>query len=226
MIKKLLFLAAGAVFSLNASAGYVQYDLHMSSQLGSGNHGLSGILVQHDDDSSIAFFSLRLDDPSPQVSGSARDAYLGRGFGQGFHPFNDEGSVLVTSESTYFRNNGPTNFTIEDSHGGDHITDLSVSFSRTTGGAFEYTASYRSNLYYNLPPVIFSGMVTGLATKGTVDPLLAMDLDMWGGYDRAVPRIIPTYIGPNNVPEPASLALFAVGALGAAGAARRRKTAG
>jgi hypothetical protein len=226
MIKKLLFLAAGAVFSLNASAGYVQYDLQMSSQPGSGNNGLSGFLVQHDDDQSIAFFSLRLDDPSPQVSGSGRDAYPGSGFGQYFHPFNDEGSVLITSECTYFINNGPTNFVIADSHGGDHTTDLSVSFSRTTAGGFEYTATYRANLYSNQPPVIFSGTVTGLVTKGTVDPLLAMDLDMWGGYDRAVPRIIPAYIGPNNVPEPASLALFAVGALGAAGAARRRKTAG
>jgi hypothetical protein len=45
MIKKLVALAATALFSVNASAGYVRYDL---------TGPVSGFFVQHDDDKSIA----------------------------------------------------------------------------------------------------------------------------------------------------------------------------
>jgi hypothetical protein len=206
MIKKLIALAAGAVFSMNASAGYVQYDFNLNTD----NTGLTGSFVQHDDDQSIAFFAFFMyghDDRWAQ-----------------FFPFFSEGYVLIVDESTYFRNNGPTNFVIRDNFGGDHVTDLSVNFTRSNKGAFEYTATYRMDLYANMPPVIYSGTVSGLATKGTVDPALARYLDSVGGYESGVPRIIPTYIGPAQVPEPASLSLFAIGALGVASIVRRRKT--
>jgi hypothetical protein len=38
-----------------------------------------------------------------------------------------------------------------------------------------------------------------------------------------VSRLVPTYIGPNPVPAPGSLALLAIGAIGAFGAVRRRE---
>lgn len=37
--------------------------------------------------------------------------------------------------------------------------------------------------------------------------------------------VIPSYIGPNLVPEPGSLALLAISTIGAAGAVRQRKAA-
>jgi hypothetical protein len=205
MIKKLIALAAGAVFSMSASAGYVQYDFNLNTN----NTGLEGFFVQHDDDQSIAFFSFLLYGPGGQ--------------GQQFSPFFGEGTVQIVNESTYFRNNGPTNFSIRDNYGGDHVTDFSVNFARSNKGAFEYTASYQMDLYSNMPPVIYSGTVSGIATKGTVDPLLERYLDSGSGYESGVPLIIPTYIGPAHLPEPASLGLFAIGTLGAAAVVRRRK---
>ena len=210
MIKKLVALAATALFSLNASAGYVQYDFHY----GAPNRGLDGFIVQHDTDQSIAYFSFRLDDPVDNV---------GR-FGQSFFPVNNEGCICLVSASTYFRNNGPTNFSISDSFGGDHFTKLDVTFSRGTSRNFVYTAKYAADLYSNQPQDFFSGTLSGLATRGTVDPLLANYLDSIGGYDFALQRIVPEFIKRNEVPEPTSIALLALGAVGLTSARRRKQT--
>lgn len=206
MIKKLFALAAGTLLSLNASAAYVQYNFNLN---GAGS-GLSGFIVQHEEDGSIAFFSLQLN-----------DTY--RHYGQQLYPFNNDGAVLITGESSNFGNSGPTNFSISDNFGSDHQTYFNVHFWRSTGGNFGYTANYNANLYANIPSVNYSGTVMGIATKGAVDQVLVNELDMYGGYDPRVPPITPAYVGPTNVPEPASLALLAVGALGAAGAIRRRR---
>lgn len=209
MIKQIVALAATALFSMNASAGYVRYDL----DYGSSDTGLEGFIVQHDTDQSIALFSFQLNDPSK-----------GNGyFGQYFFPLDTEGCVCLVSASTRFRNSGPTNFSIEDGFGADHSTNLSVTFARATGGSFKYTAKYTADLYENQPPEYFTGTLSGFATRGTVDPLLASYLDSVGGYEVGVPRIIPTYIGPGQVPEPTSIALFALGAASLVSAARRRK---
>lgn len=210
MIKKLVALVATALLSLNASAGYVQYDFHY----GSPDRGLEGFIIQHDTDHSIALFSFQLNDPSFDFDR----------FGTYFYPQDSEGYVLLDGASTYFRNGGPTNFHITDSFGADHLTTLDVKFSRNAEGTFSYTAHYFADLYENQPPETFSGTLFGLATLGTVDPWVASYLDEHDGYEYGVPRIVPRFIGPNEIPEPTSIALLAVGAAGLASSWRRRKS--
>lgn len=210
MIRKLAALAA-ALFSANASAGYVQYDFHF----GPDDSGLSGYFIQHDTDQSIAYFDFMLVDPV--------DDY---GYGQHFQPFAGEGETLLTGATTHFLGDGPTNFTITDDFGADHLTNFSVRFARDAQGRFSYTAHYDADLFVQEPPMFYSGTLTGSVTRSIVDPGLADYLDSMDGYDYAVPRIVPRYIGPNetpgDVPEPASIALMALGVAGLAGAARRR----
>lgn len=206
MMNKVLVFAVGTLFSLSASAGYVQYDL----SYGAANSGLSGFIVQHDTDQSIASFSFNLNDSSAR-------------YGQQFFPFFGEGEVLLVDASTYFGDGGPTNFTIYDNFGLDHETSLRVIFARTAGGDFTYTADYIADLSENVPPATYSGTLSGLAVRGTVAPALVNYLDTNGGYDFGVPRIVPQLIAPNQVPEPASLALLAFGAAGIAATHRRKR---
>lgn len=207
MIKKLAALAATALFSLNASAGYVQYKFTEGP-----NGGLSGYIVQ-DENQAIADFKFLLSDPSTPLW----DDFT---FGAAFQWTNSEGCICIVSATTNFRANGPTNFRIEDGFGADHFTTLDVNFSRAKGGAFSYTATYFADFYSNFPPVVYSGTVKGLATKGEVDPILEYELDNYPYYFGD--RIIPTYITQRDVPEPTSIALLALGAAGLAGVCRRR----
>jgi hypothetical protein len=109
IIKSIIALAAGAPFSLNTSAGYVKYDLPGP---------LSGSIVQHDTDKSIAYFHLDL-----TIDG------VGCPFRMNLRPQQSEGTTRITYATTSFRDQGPTNFGIYSDLGADQYTNLGVTFS-------------------------------------------------------------------------------------------------
>lgn len=209
MIKKLIALAVTALASVNASADYVRYDF---------SGPVTGYFIQHNDDGSIADFRIDL-----LVPGAPRDNP--RDFRLGLFPTRSEGSTLITSATTYFRNNGPTNFDIFSNFGDDQRTLFSVDFSRATQGNFSYTADYATSIFFTGGYQSFAGTHTGLLSQGTVSASTAEALDSLGGYIEQINIVVPTFVNPNQIPEPGSLALLAVGAIGALGAARRRKVA-
>ena len=211
-MKKILALAVTALLSLNANAAYVQYDFEGP---------ISGYFIQHDTDKSIAQFNfgfiLENAEPFPN-------------FMQDLQPQGSEGSTRLTKVSTHFRSNGPTNFTIYSDFGADQFVNFDIDFTRAAQGKFAYSATYDISKYLVLGEADggagfypFAGTLTGLVSKGTVDPVMARMLDDMGGYADFVGPMIPTFVPQvNPVPEPAGLALFTIGMLGALGVARRR----
>jgi hypothetical protein len=128
--------------------------------------------------------------------------------------------ATLGSESTRFLNGGPTSFAIRSDFGGDQRSSFNVSFVSGPAGTFSYTGSYQASIFFVGGFQDFSGRFSGSAQSGSVDPVEAQFFaDENAGVGAAVPYISPS----NNVPEPASLALFGIGALGALGAVRRRR---
>lgn len=202
MLKKLLLLAVCGVVSVNASAAYIKYTL-------SGE--VTGTIVQNLDDKSIADYNLRA--PSsifPQF-------------------FPSGGYANITSqESDFWGVTGPTNFTVYNRLSEVYVTKLRFDFDAVrTDGTYAFSAFYSQvpDPGYPSGPGIFplhpySTWLNGSAA-GT---LLTADQSAYylQGYPDGIQHIVPY----QNVPEPASIALFCIGALGAASVLRRRKPHG
>ncbi len=204
-MKKLIALAAAALLSASASAGYEQYDF---------TGPITGFVIQHEDNGSIAFYNMMV-----QISYPNHPQDFAH-----FQIYPSPSVNLALGSTTYFRN-GPTNFTTYNPDADNSWALLDVTFARSTGGAFAYTAKY-STAYWNIDGWQYaSGTLNGLAAKGEIDPLMAAGLDAEGGYDSYVRPVIPKYIGPNPVPEPGSLALLAIGALGVVRMRKRKQVA-
>lgn len=207
MIKKLVALAATALFSLHASAGYVQYDLRAP--------GLSGYIVQNEQDLSIAYFDFVVGPDMHTIE-------------KHFAPYN--GYADIDWALARYNNQGPTRFGIADVDTEGLAYHIWFNFS---GTADPHTYRFESRYsfeqiwtpfpWFQLSPVV--RYPAGTATRATVDPYLAAHLDAYlkdtngERYDSRLRRVVPEL---HVIPEPASIGLLALGAIGLAGATRRR----
>ena len=199
MIKKFLAFAAGTVFSLHASAGLVQYSFD----------GNQGTMLVDSTTKAVVYYSFHgfaMQDPM--------DHYHNSG---------------LVSATTSFMGLGPTNMLLfdewiednkqwgrlmfrEDDAGKPGVFDYTLSVDIGPGRYASWPSWYNGRRHYT---------VSGSVTEVPVDLNLVAVLSDPQNY-LPVNKIYP-YYDPSQVPEPATLGLFAAGAFGIAGVVRRRK---
>jgi hypothetical protein len=199
MIKKFFALAATALLSLNANAGYVQYNFTGS---------VSGYVIQHDNNGAIADFDLAVWFPSGGTTN--------------FFEYTSDTGYIVNA-GTHFPQDGPTEFFMMG-YSDSASLDFNVRYKNIVNDAYEYSAHTNGGFKIGENFEDVESMLYGVATKGTVDPQKVAILDESGGFAPGVWSVTPIVYPAQKVTEPASLALFGIAVLGM-GAHRRRKAA-
>ena len=224
MLKKLLKASLlGAIFaSFQASAAFVQYDLHDVTF--SDGTAVTGYFVQNTANDSVPYFNIMTKN-GPDVQG-IRYAPSGT-------------FDYVTGVRRDFGGPGPTSFTVYDNLTDVYFSWLTLSFSRINGQNFAVSGSQwqRPIPEVSMYPWFDEGARTitgGTTSLGSINASLLSFLES-GGRDSANADLAPLpYRGPNGngngagsgpqgeVPEPGTAALIGLGLLGALVARRRR----
>lgn len=201
MIKKLLALAAASLLSVNAGAGVIQYQL---------DGEVNGYMIIDDTSRAVLMYGLYDHDKSFTMQ----------------YKWEDDHRSAIISATTSFKGMGPTNLLMTDEWMGADLRLGRLLFSEGDAGSPD-TFKYVLDVYHGPArdsdwPAWMTNHSTGYgsAVKYRVGQSLA-DLVDPDPYLVPVNKVIP-YYDPVNVPEPASLALLAVGALGIAGVRRRK----
>lgn len=197
-----------ALVAGNASAAFVQYDLHDVNFSDGGK--ATGYFIQNTDNKSIPYYRISTFGGSPMAAGAS-------------YSWSGSYDYLVSS-STNFQGAGPTNFSVFDNLTDVYLATINLNFFATnTDGLYSVSGQERLipisdiSMYPWFVPVT-RYIVSGTTTLGTASPS-AISFFESGGRD--YPDIIPVSA---NIPEPTTTAILGLGALGLLGA-RRRKSA-
>ncbi|MGX4644299.1 PEP-CTERM sorting domain-containing protein [Massilia sp. SYSU DXS3249] len=201
MFKKVLAVIVTALACNSASAGFIQYDVDARFSDGT---SLDGFFVQDTNDKAIAYYEL-----FANGSEAAPATW--------YSPSGLFANILSAHRNFYHA--GPTSFTLFSDLSDAYYATLELSFRMGANGGVHVAGSERTTPYsyaaeWGAEPS-WRRIVGGNVTLGEIDAGLLASLE--AGENGGLEHIVPT-----PMPEPGSLALLAIGILGAAGMRRRR----
>lgn len=207
MLRRIAAAVGAALISSSACAGFIQYDL--KNVYFNDGASLSGYFIQDSDDRSIVHYALRVQS----------DLHL-----QYFEGTPSVGNVM--SAETFFAGKGPTSFQVWSNNDNVYYNELSLSFTGWPQGPYLVAGWESENPSLSVEPggvPAYRAIVAGgTASIGSIDPELLVALEL--GQRDGINHVVPTQRDPVvPLPEPASLALLAIGAMGAARMRAARK---